>query len=114
MSGKRQRVEERQVTWHWVDPVQLLREEEERGDVVFEAPEASRIVTARPPRLPRVRLRRSRGNEIESVGLPFGARVQENRVTCWSCAQVLVESDALPAGPGVQVCPGCGARLPFV
>jgi hypothetical protein len=114
MAGKRQRIEERQVAWHWVDPVQLLREEEERGDVVFEAPEASRIVTGRPPRLPRVRLRRQRTAEIESVGLPFGVREESGRVTCWSCGQTIGEDDALPAGPGAQVCPGCGARLPFV
>ena len=114
MSGKRQRVEERQVAWHWVDPVQLLREEEERGDVVYEAPEASRIVTTRPPRLPRVRLRRQKSAELESVGLPFGVREDAGRVTCLSCAQTIVEGEALPAGPGAQVCPGCGARLPFV
>ncbi len=41
MSGRRHRVEDRQVAWHFSDPEQLFRDEEERGDVVFEAPEAA-------------------------------------------------------------------------
>ena len=119
MSGKRHRVDERQITWSWNDPEQVLREEAERGDVVFEAPDASKIVAARPPTLPRVRQRRNRINgssyeEPPSIGLPFGTRLAEGRLTCWSCAQTVAEGEVLSAGPGVQVCPGCGARLPFV
>jgi hypothetical protein len=119
MSGKRHRVDERQITWHWSDPEQVLRDEEERGDVVFEAPDASKIVTTRPPKLPKVRQRRQRigghhHDEPLSFGLPFGARFEEGRVTCWSCGQEIAESDAVATGPGVKVCPGCGARLPFM
>ena len=118
MSSKRHRVDERQVTWTFTDPEQVLREEATRGDVVFEAPDASKIVAARPPKLPRVRQRRNRlgarDDEPESFGLPFGTRVDEGRLTCWSCGQIVAESDVLSAGPGFQVCPGCGARLPFV
>lgn len=113
MSGKRQRVDERQVAWHWVDPAKVVQEEEQRGDVVFEAPDASRIVTARPPRLPKVRQRRAK-EEIVSYGLPFGTRLDEGRVACWSCAQELRETEVVDAGPGTRLCPGCGARLPFV
>jgi hypothetical protein len=35
-------------------------------------------------------------------------------VTCWSCAQELREAEVVDAGPGTRLCPGCGARLPFV
>ncbi len=119
MSSKRHRVDESQIAWTWSDPEQVLRDEAERGDVVFEAPDASKIVAARPPRLPRIRQRRNRigGSSYEeppSLGLPFGARVDEGRLTCWSCAQTIAEGDVLTTGPGVQHCPGCGARLPFV
>jgi hypothetical protein len=125
MSSKRHRVDDRQITWTWIDPEQVLRDEAERGDVVFEAPEASKIVAARPPPLPRIRQRRNRINgtyhdEPPSYGLPFGARredgggAEEARLTCWSCGQSIAESAVLTAGHGVQVCPGCGARLPFV
>jgi hypothetical protein len=116
MSGKRHCVDERQITWTWSDPEQVLRDEAERGDVVFEAPDASKIVTARPPRLPSVRQRRNRiggREEPPSMGLPFGARVEEGRLTCWCCGQTVAEGDVVTAGPGVQACPGCGARLPF-
>jgi hypothetical protein len=116
MSGKRARIDERQVTWQWIDPEELLEAEEERGEVVFEATDASRIARSRPPRLPKVRVRR-RGAaahvEPESVGLPFGARAHEGRIVCWSCAQELPEGDAIVEGPGTLACPGCGARLPF-
>jgi hypothetical protein len=119
MSSKRHRVDERQITWHWTDPEQVLRDEASRGDVVFEAPDASKIVTARPPTLPKVRQRRNRINgtshdEPPSMGLPFGTRMQEGRLTCWSCAQTIAEGDVVTAAPGIQFCPGCGARLPFV
>lgn len=114
MPGKRPRHDERQVTWRWIDPEELWRSEEERGPVVFEAPDASRIVAARPPSLPRVRQRRAPPPpEIQSLGLPFGTRVQEGRISCWSCGQVVGEGDVFSAGPSLAVCPGCGARLPF-
>ena len=118
MSSKRHRVDERQITWTWSDPEQVLRDEAERGDVVFEAPDASKIVAARPPRLPKVRQRRNRiggHEEPPSLGLPFGVRLEpgEGRFTCWSCGQNVAEGDVVTAGPGVQACPGCGARLPF-
>ena len=117
MSGKRHRVDEKQVTWLWSDPEQVLRNEGERGDVVFEAPDASKIVTARPPRLPRVRQRRNRlgaRDEPDSMGLPFGTLVEDGRVACWSCRQEISAQEVMNAGPGLLVCPGCGARIPFV
>jgi len=78
---------------------------------VFEAPETSRIVRDRTPRIPRVRVAR---REPDSFGLPFGARRFAGRVTCWSCGIDLAEADLVRTGPGSIVCPGCGARLPFV
>jgi hypothetical protein len=118
MSSKRHRVDERQVTWNWADPERVLRDEATRGDVVFEAPDVSRIVAARPPPLPRIRQRKNRINgtdDVPSMGLPFGARVEDGgRVTCWSCAQTIAERDVVvSAEPGLQYCPGCGARLAF-
>jgi hypothetical protein len=119
MSNKRHRVDESQISWTFLDPEQVLRDEAERGDVVFEAPDASKIVANRPPRLPRVRQRRNRlgasgTEEPASRGLPFGTRVDEGRVMCWSCARTIAEGDVVRPAPGVEFCPGCGARLPFV
>lgn len=119
MSNKRHRVDESQTSWTFIDPEHLLRDEAERGDVVFEAPDASKIVATRPPRLPRIRQRRNRlgtrpEDEPESMGLPFGTRLTEGRLTCWSCGESIAESDVVSAGPGLTACPGCGARLPFV
>jgi hypothetical protein len=114
MAGKRAVVDERQITWTWTDPEELLEREAERGPVVFEAADASKIVTTRPPKLPRVRQKKGQaGPEPPSMGLPFGAREHEGRVVCWSCAQSLSDAEVVTAGPGMRVCPGCGARLPF-
>jgi hypothetical protein len=116
MPGKRSRADERQITWRWIDAEELLKTEEDRGPVVFEAPDASRIVAARPPPLPRVRQRRHAGPppEVRSLGLPFGTRADGPRITCWSCAQAMGEGEVVPTDTGQVVCPGCGARLPFV
>ena len=119
MSNKRHRVDESQTSWTFLDAELLLRDEAERGDVVFEAPDASKIVATRPPRLPRIRQRRNRlgaraDDEPASMGLPFGMRHDEGRLTCWSCGESIAESDVVSAGPGLKACPGCGARLPFV
>jgi hypothetical protein len=113
MPGKRPVHDERQITWRWIDPEEVLKAEEDRGPVVFEAPDASRIVTARPPKLPRVRQRRAAGSEVQSFGLPFGSRVAEGGIACWSCGHIMAEGDVVTTGPGARVCPGCGARLPF-
>ena len=114
MAGKRAQIDERQVTWTWIDPEELLEREEERGPVVFLADNASKIVAARPPRLPRVKQKKGAAVvEPPSMGLPFGARQHEGRVICWSCAQQIGDAEVVQAGPGMRVCPGCGARLPF-
>lgn len=115
MAGKPREIDLRQVAFAWLDPEEILRTAEERGgDVVFEAPDASRIVAAKPPRLPRVRVKRARGaKEPPSLGLPFGARRAEGRITCWCCGQELPEAEVVHTGPGYAACPGCGARLPL-
>jgi hypothetical protein len=112
MPGKRL-TDERQVRFSWLDPSEVIASAERRGGaVVYEAPETSRIVKERTPRIPRVRVHRTR--EPESFGLPFGARRYGGRFTCWSCAADLGESDVVRTGPGNLACPGCGARLPFI
>lgn len=106
--------DERQVAFTWSDPEEVLRNAEERGgSVLFEAPDTSRIVATKPPRLPRVRTTRSGPATPESLGLPFGTRVKDGRITCWSCGGEMDEGQAVSVGPGLVNCPGCGARLPF-
>jgi hypothetical protein len=103
--------DDRQVRFSWLDPEEVLASAERRGgSVIFEAPETSRIVRERTPRIPKVKVSRK---EPESFGLPFGARRLADRVTCWSCAADLAESELVRTGPGTIACPGCGARLPF-
>jgi hypothetical protein len=100
---------DKQVAFTWTEPRAVL--DAARGEVVYEAPEASRIAAGRAPRLPRVKQRS--GAEPPSFGLPFGIRVVDGEVTCWSCARELVDEEVVRAGPGYATCPGCGARLPF-
>lgn len=106
------RAEDRQVSFAWSDPAEVIDRAVRRGAVVFEAPEASEIRHGRTPRVPRVKTRAPQ--EPPSLGLPFGVREVEGHVTCWSCAEELSEGDLVRNGPGNVVCPGCGARLPFV
>lgn len=114
MSGKRRATDDRQIVWSWIDPEDVLRSSEARGgDVLYEAPDASRIVAARPPKLPRVRARRAAPVEPPSLGLPFGRRASEGRITCWSCGAEIAEAE-VGRDPGTERCPGCGAFLPIV
>lgn len=82
------------------------------GDVLFEAPEVSRIVAGKAPRVPRVR-QRAIAQEPPSLGLPFGLRQSAGRTACWSCGEEFSEVEAVRVSPGQATCPGCGARLPF-
>ncbi len=104
-------VDARQISFAWIDAAELLETASRRGPVVYEAPDSSRIVRSRPPRVPRVRMRRPA--EPPSLGLPFGVHEQAGRITCWSCGEDLEEHDVVTTGPGSAICPGCGARLPF-
>jgi hypothetical protein len=104
---------DRQVVFTWVDPGDVLRSADERGGaVVFEAPDVSRIVRGKAPRLPRVKVRGGAA-EPRSMGLPFGLRRVQGRLTCWSCAQDFDEGELVRARPGHVTCPGCGAHIPF-
>jgi hypothetical protein len=107
--SRRAPASELQIVFSWTDPRAVL--DAASGDVVYEAPEVSRIVAGRAPRLPRVKQRAA--GEPPSLGLPFGVREVEGRLTCWSCARDLHEDEIVRAGPGYSTCPGCGARLPF-
>lgn len=101
---------DRQSMFAWADPAELLKAADRRGGaVVFEAAEAVRIARGGPPRLPVVRV--PAGKE---AALRAGAREFHGRIVCWSCSQVLAGEDLLRNSPGLLVCPGCGARLPFV
>jgi hypothetical protein len=104
-----------QTTFAWFNGEKVLKAAEERGGtVLFEAPDVSRIVRTQPPRLPRVRVKRgTAGKEPPSLGLPFGPRLTDGAVSCWSCARELGETEVVRTGPGLSTCPGCGARLPF-
>ena len=108
MSGRR--ISERQITFAWTDPSALL--EISHGDVLFEAPEVSRIVSGKVPRVPKVR-QRLIAQEPPSLGLPFGVRQVAGRTACWSCGEEFADGDVVRVGPGQATCPGCGARLPF-
>ena len=79
------------------------------GSVLFEAPEASRLVRGRAPKLPRVRAAKPR---LASMGLPFTARDDDGLASCWSCGKELGD-EVVRVGPGMVACSGCGARIPF-
>jgi hypothetical protein len=113
MADRRRTTDDRQIQFSWIDPEEVLRNAEERGGaVIFEAPDTSRIVASKPPRLPRIRTK-APAREPDSLGLPFGTRVKDGRIMCWSCGQDVEESELVRSGPGACTCPGCGARLPF-
>ncbi len=113
MAERRRTTDDRQIKFSWIDPEKILENAEERGGtVVFEAPDTSRIVAAKPPRLPKIRAR-AVAREPDSLGLPFGTRVKDGRIMCWSCGNDVEEADVVRSGPGAHTCPGCGARLPF-
>jgi hypothetical protein len=112
--SRRRQPDERQIRFTWIDAEEVVRNADERGgEVLFEAPETSRIVATKPPKLPRVRTRAGAASEPASLGLPFGTRVADGRIVCWSCGKDVDEGAVLRHGPGVASCPGCGARLPF-
>lgn len=104
--------DDRQVSFSWVDPMEVLASSERRGgDVLFEAPETSRLQRGRAPKLPRVRAAKPR---LASMGLPFAAaRDERGLASCWSCGKELEEAEVIRIGPGTVSCPGCGARIPF-
>lgn len=88
----------------------LASAERRGGDVLFEAPETSRLQRGRAPKLPRVRTAKPR---LASMGLPFAAREERGDTSCWSCGKELDEGEVVRVGPGTVSCPGCGARIPF-
>jgi hypothetical protein len=97
--------DERQSSFAWADPARVL--DAAHGKVVYEAPELSRLTRPRPPRRAA-----ATPEEIQSLGLPFGARRVDGRSVCWSCGRDLPEG-GVRQGPGNQLCPGCGAKIPF-
>ena len=99
--------DDRQLEVPWADPREVMRRAEARGPVVFEAP-ASATSRLTRTRVPRVRVAAAARDEILSLGLPFGVTADH---TCWACGAA-VESGSR-VGPGLAVCPGCGAKLPF-
>lgn len=102
--------DDRQVSFSWIDPSEVMASADRRGGaVVFEAPEASRLVRGRAPKLPRVRAAKPR---LASMGLPFAAREDDGLASCWSCGKELAD-EVVRVGPGMVACPGCGARIPF-
>lgn len=114
MADRRRTVDDKQVRFTWTDPEEIVRNAEERGGaVLFEAPDTSRIIATKPPRLPRVRTKGASAREPDSLGLPFGTRERDGQIMCWSCGQEIGEADVVRSGPGAAGCPGCGARLPF-
>jgi hypothetical protein len=100
-----------QSTFAWRDPETLLGAPA-RGEVVYEAPDLSRVVRAKT-RAARVRVAPAAARDIQSFGLPFGVRRADGRAVCWSCGVELEEGRVVTAGPGDTRCPGCGAKLPF-
>jgi hypothetical protein len=103
---KRREPDERQSSFAWADPNRIL--EAAQGKVVYEAPELSRLTRQRPGKRAAV----ATTDEVKSLGLPFGARRVDGRSVCWSCGRDLPDG-AVRAGPGNQLCPGCGAKIPF-
>jgi hypothetical protein len=105
--------DDRQSSFIWRDPAHVLENTPDRGEIVYEAPELSRLARSKPGRSVRVRVAPAAGEEILSLGLPFGVRKTDGRAVCWSCSRELDESSIVRTGPGYARCPGCGAKIPF-
>jgi hypothetical protein len=111
MAGRRP-TSDRQVEITWGPPRELLDPAD--GEVVFEAPVVSKIVSGKAPRIPKVKVRRAVPQDPPSLGLPFGVReLSEGRFVCWSCGEDMEETAVVRNSPGRLACPGCGAFLPF-
>jgi hypothetical protein len=105
---KRPSEDSRQLIAPWTDPFEVLKRAPPKGDVVFESPDSSRLTRSRAARIPKVRVSPAGRAEILSLGLPFGLTTER---TCWACGVNVDRSHRV--GPGLMICPGCGAKLPF-
>ncbi|HKA87833.1 MAG TPA: hypothetical protein VKE22_09220 [Haliangiales bacterium] len=105
MPKRPREIDDRQASFAWANPKRIL--EAAQGNVLYEAPEISRLVRGRPGKRAA-----ATAEEVKSLGLPFGARRVDGRSVCWSCGRDLPDGP-VRAGPGNQVCPGCGAKIPF-
>jgi len=106
--AKRSPESPRQLVAPWTEPAEILRRAPESGEVVWESPESSRLTRARAAKVPKVRVSPAARAEILSLGLPFGVTADR---TCWACGASIDRSHRV--GPGLMICPGCGAKLPF-
>jgi hypothetical protein len=100
----------RQLGWAFRDPRAILEEASQRGETIFEIPDASRL--SNPARRRAARTSRP-PSTLASIGLPLGTLELGGRLACWACARPLQEHELISSDAGeAPRCPGCGARLP--
>ena len=113
-SGDTSAGDEKQSSFAWRDAARVLAATPDRGEVVYQAPELSKISRPKRAKVGRVvRVAPGVASELASLGLPFGVKTSDGRAVCWSCSIELDESAVLRTGPGYARCPGCGAKIPF-